>query len=102
LQTDSLGDAETGQVQTVSTIRFAFLVVSVATVFTLYIGHVYQTQDMLDELQQLRRENLHLHLHHNQLKGELDKATGPSVIYARAPGLGLQDGFAFTSMVHTE
>jgi len=86
----------------VSTLRFAFLVVSVATVFTLYIGHVYQTQDMLDELQQLRRDNLHLHLHHNQLRGELDKATGPSVIYARAPALGLQDGFAYASTVRTD
>ncbi len=101
LRSDSLGVKAPGEVQTISTARFTLLVVTIAAVFTLYIGHVYQTQDILNELQQLRRENLRLHLHHSQLKGEFDKATGPSVIYERASDMGLKDGFAYAPLVQT-
>lgn len=102
LRSDSLGSDAPGEVTTISTARFGLLVVAVATVFTLYIGHVYRTQDLLNELQQMRRENLRLHLQHNELKGELDEATGPSVIHARAPELGLQSGFVYAPLVRTD
>ncbi len=99
LRSDSLGSNAPGEVTTISTARFALFVVAVATVFTLYIGHVYQTQDILNALQQARGENLHLHLRHNEVKGEFDEATGPSVIHERAPGLGLEDGFSNAPLV---
>ena len=101
LHTDSLDEQSSGDEQRISTVRFVVLVVFIATVFTLYIGHVYRTQDIVDELQQVQRENLRLHLHHNELEGELDKATGPSVIYARAKELGLDHGYAYVSEATT-
>ena len=51
----------------VSTTRFAVLIVGVAVLFTLYVGHVHATQDLLAQVQQERRENLRLHLKHNRL-----------------------------------
>ena len=73
----------------VSTTRFAVLIVGIAVLFTLYVGHVHATQDLLAQVQQERRENLRLHLKHNRLKGEFDRMVGPSVIYDRAHELGL-------------
>ena len=99
LRSDPIGTDATHPVRSISTARFVVLVVAVATVFTLYIRHVYETQDVLNALQQEQRENLRLHLRHNELKGDLDEATGPSVIYERAPRLGLADGFAYAPLV---
>ena len=84
-----------GIVAKISTARFAAALFLVASVITLYISHVYATQDLIDELQQMRRENLQLTLQHNRLKGALDQATGPAVIYRRAPELGLEDGLTY-------
>jgi len=78
------------------------VLLALATVFTLFIGHVHATQDLLDELQQARRENLRLHLQHNRLKGEFDQATGPSVIYERAGAMGLEEGIAYGPTIRQE
>ena len=79
----------------VSTVRFGLLLLAVAAVFTLYIGQVYATQDMLVELQQARRANLQLHLKRNQLKADFDQATGPVVVYQRARAAGLEEGIDY-------
>lgn len=73
----------------VPTTRFALLITALAVAFTAYVGHVHATQDLLAHLQQLRRENLQLHLKYNRLKGDFDRMVGPSVIYERARRLGL-------------
>lgn len=78
--------------EAMSTVRFALLVGAVVGGFILYVGHVHATQQVLDELQQLRRENMELHLRYNRVKGEFDRATGPGVIYQRAEALGLKPG----------
>ena len=75
----------------ISTTRFALLIIGIAVLFTLYIGHVHATQDLLADVQQLRRENLQLHLKYNRLKGEFDGMIGPGVIYDRARMLGLEE-----------
>ena len=82
--------------------RFGLVLLALATVFTLYIGHVHATQDLLDELQQARRENLQLHLQHNRLKGAFDQATGPSVIYQRAGAMGLEEGIEYGPTIREE
>lgn len=82
-------------VERVSTLRFAILVLLAATLFTLYVGHVHATQDLLADVQQMRRENLNLHLKYNRVKGEYDRMIGPQVIYERARELGLEEGFAY-------
>ncbi|MXW63419.1 MAG: hypothetical protein F4Y00_10590 [Bacteroidetes bacterium SB0662_bin_6] len=73
----------------ISTARFALIVLGLGVLFTLYVGHVHATQQILAELEAERRENLRLHLQHNRLKGDFDQMVGPSVIYARAHELGL-------------
>ena len=75
----------------ISTLRFGLMVFAIAAAFTVYIGHVYQSQDLLDEINIQRRENVRLHLQKNQSLAEYHAATGPSVIYRRAQTLGLQD-----------
>jgi len=75
----------------ISTIRFALGVLAIASIFTLYVGHVYATQDLLTELQEDRRENLSLQLEYNRTKGLYEAATGPAIIYERAHALGLEE-----------
>lgn len=84
-----------GSVTRISTARYALVLFLVAGVFTLYIAHVYASQDLLNSLQQIRRENLQLHLRHNRITGAIDRATGPSVIYRRAAALGLEEGITY-------
>jgi cell division protein FtsL len=75
-----------------STKKFGLLLVVVAAAFTLYVGHVHSTDDLLSEVQRLRRENHQLHLKYNRLKGEYDRLTGPVEIRRRARALGFIDG----------
>jgi hypothetical protein len=77
--------------ENVSTVRFGLLLLVIAALFTLYVGHVHATQQLLMDVQEARQANHKLHLKHNRLKGEFDQATGPSVIYDRARELGLRE-----------
>jgi hypothetical protein len=75
----------------VSTARFVVIILALATVFTFYVGHVFATQDLLTEVQQLRKEQLALQMSQDKLEGELHHATGPEEIFAAAGELGLSD-----------
>ena len=81
--------------QNVSTGRFALLILAVAGLFTLYVGHVHTTTDLYNQLQQARTQNQQLHLKHNRLEGAYDRRTGASVIYERARALGLQESVSY-------
>lgn len=76
--------------ESVSTVRFAVLVLALAGAFTLYVGHVHATKDLLSQVQEARQENQRLHLKRNRLKGAFDRKTSPSVIYERAREMGLR------------
>ncbi len=76
------------------TARFVMWVFGVGIAATLYIGHVQATQRTFERLHQLKKTNLRLLLERGRLKGELDHATGPTVIYPKAYKLGLKEGFA--------
>lgn len=89
-------------IEKISTMRFGLLLLAVAAVFTLYIGHVHATQEVLADLQQARKENLNLHLKLNRLKGDFDWATGPAVVYRRAREMGLQEGIAYGPTIEIE
>jgi len=82
--------ADDSFLQRMSTGRFALLVLLVAGAFTLYVGHVHATKDLLDEVQEARTANQRLHLKHNRLQGIYDRKTSPHVIYERARALGLE------------
>ncbi len=71
--------------------RFAGITFLVVLMLALYVGHVHATQDVLARVQEAREANQRLHLKHNRLNGAFNRATGPSVIYERAPELGLQE-----------
>ncbi|MDX1531993.1 MAG: hypothetical protein R3362_10755, partial [Rhodothermales bacterium] len=79
-----------GLVDAVPTGRFAALLVIGCALFTLYVGHVYATQQLASEVQHLQRENLRLVLKHNRLRGEFDRMTSPPVVLRRADELGLR------------
>lgn len=79
----------------ISNTRFMALILLVAALFTLYVGHVHATQTLRTELEREQRDNLRLHLKHNRLKGEFDQATGPAVIYKEARELGLEEGIIY-------
>lgn len=89
-------------IDNVSTLRFGMVLLALATVFTLYIGHVHATQDVLAEVQRARRANLQLHLELNHLKGDFDRATGPSIVYQRARAMGLEEGIAYGPTIQDE
>ena len=88
--------------ENVSTLRFSLLILAVAGVFTLYVGHVHTTTDLYDQLQQARTENQRLHLKHNRLQGEFDRRVGPSVIYERARELGLRGSVTYGPPITVE
>lgn len=94
--------AADGFMARVSTLRFALLILAIAGGFTLYVGHVHATQNVLAELQQARQANLQLHLKYNRLKGEFDRATSPTVVYRRARQLGLEEGLAYGPTIRVD
>lgn len=81
--------------ENVSTVRFSLLLLAIAGAFTLYVGHVHATTDLLNQLQEVRAENRRLYLKHNRLKGEYDRKTGPSVVYERAREMGLRASVSY-------
>ncbi len=78
-----------GAFATVPILRLVVVILSIAAVFTVYVGHVHATTDLLTEVDRLRSENLELHLDRNLVKGSFDRASGPGVIATRARALGL-------------
>lgn len=78
-----------------STAAFAKWLLTAAVGVTLYVGHVHATQQTFERLHALRKENLRLHLERDRLQGELDHATGPTVIYPKAHRLGLKESLAY-------
>jgi hypothetical protein len=76
-------------------LRYAGLVLAAALAITLYVGHVNATEHLYAEVHALRKANLELHMHRDQLKGQFDRLTGPTVIYSRAQELGLVEGYEY-------
>jgi len=88
--------------QKVSTVRFAAIVLLVAAAFTLYVGHVHATKNLLGQVQEARVENQRLHLKRNRLQGEFARKTSPSVIYERAREMGLEESVTYGPPVSIE
>lgn len=88
-------NAAGGILQDVSTGRFVLLLVALVSGFTLYIGHVHATQELLTELQNARQENRRMHLKMSRLKGEFDRRTSPALIHRRARAMGLEEGIQY-------
>jgi hypothetical protein len=91
-----------GFLEHISTVRFALVILGLAALFTLYVGHVHATQDLVARVQEARQVNRSLHLKHNRLKGAFDRATGPAVIQERAQALGLEENLAYGPPITVE
>lgn len=76
----------------VSTRRYGLAIILAAFFVTAYIGHQYESQKLVEEVQDLRNERARLVLQKNRLKGEFDAMTAPAVILRRSEALGLQSG----------
>lgn len=83
-------DSETF-LHTLSTARFAAVLLSILTLFTLYVGHVLTSQDLLKNVQTLERENQTMTLRLNQLLAEENEMAGPIDMFERARELGLRE-----------
>lgn len=88
--------------EAVSTVRFALVLAVVAGAFTLYVGHVHATQELLEETQMAREANHRLHLKYNRVKGQYDRLIGPAEIHRRASALGLIEDAAYGPTVVLE
>lgn len=88
-----------GMVDTVPTLRFALLLALACIALTLYVGHLYASQTLVDEVQELRRENLRLVMQQNRLRGEFDRMTAPAVILHRADALGLRGSGEYAPVI---
>ncbi|GIV58649.1 MAG: hypothetical protein KatS3mg042_1562 [Rhodothermaceae bacterium] len=86
----------------VSTARFGLFILALALAFTLYVGHVHASQELLTDVQRLRREQLTLNLKYNRLKGAYDQMTSPARIYERARALGLVEGITYGPTIRIE
>lgn len=84
-------NAPTTFIGSLSTIRFVLGVLAVAIVFTLYVGHVYATQELVQDVERLSRQRLELDLEYNRVRGQYDRVTGHDDIWERARDLGLRE-----------
>lgn len=91
-----------GVLERISTLRFALLIVVLASAFIVYEAHLYATEQLLTEVQQLRRDNHRLHLKYNRLKGEFDRMTSPASIYGRAAALGLEESHVYVPTIYAD
>src|SRR5690606_2599203 len=76
-------------------LRFGVWVLVGCIAATLYVGHVFATQETVAALQRAEQENLQLHLTHERLQGAYDRMTGPDQILDAAAALGLVEGIAY-------
>jgi cell division protein FtsL len=79
----------------VSTTRFLLYVLLFCVASLTYVNHVYATQELLTNLERVRRENQQLHLRLNRLKATFDAATAPSLVIPRARALGLEQATGY-------
>ena len=69
---------------------------------SMYLTHVFQTQSILSEVQQLRREHERAQRILNDTRRTYDASTGPAEVYRRAESLGLISGEATDPILHID
>lgn len=68
----------------------------------LYINHVFATQNLLREVQQLEREYNQVRRMHDDYRLTYDRMTGPAEIYEKAKELGLVNGGPAEKVIEVE
>ncbi len=65
----------------------------------LYLTHVFQTQDMLREVQELRRDYERTHRIYVDTRRNYERVTGPAEVYRRAESAGMISGGAMDPVI---
>ncbi len=74
--------------------KLILLSVALGLAGSVYLNHVFETQNTLREVQQLRREYDRAHRVHTEVQRNYDRMTGPAEVYNRAASLGMVSGGA--------
>ncbi|MBN8589217.1 MAG: hypothetical protein J0L94_12955 [Rhodothermia bacterium] len=92
---DEVIEAETKKAGNFRSLSLFLFMLLFGLIGTLYVRHVYDTQRILSHVQQLRKENIRLHLERNRLNGEYDQITDPQRLIGAAKQLGLVEGYQY-------
>lgn len=68
----------------------------------LYLNHVFATQELLQEVQQLEQEYNQAKRMNNDFRLDYDRMTGPAEIYNRAQAMGLINGGPAEKVIEVE
>ncbi len=69
---------------------------------SIYLTHVFETQNTLREVQQLRRDYERAHRVNTEVRRNYDRMTGPAEVYNRAASLGMISGGAADPVIVIE
>lgn len=69
---------------------------------TLYLGHVFATQELLRDVEQLEKEYNKAKRHHADYRLTYDRMTGPKEIYQKAKELGFVNGGPADKVIEVE
>ncbi len=69
---------------------------------SVYLTHVFETQNTLREVQQLRRDYERAHRVNTEVRRNYDRMTGPAEVYNRAASIGMISGGAADPVIVIE
>lgn len=72
--------------------KLILLSVALGLAGSIYLTHVFETQNRLREVQQLRSEHERAQRLHTEVRRNYERMTGPAEVYSRAASLGMITG----------
>jgi len=82
--------------------KLIFAVIVLGVSGFLYLNHIFATQELLREVQQLENEYNKAKSRHDELKLQYDRMTGPAEIYDKAKELGFVNGGPADQIIEPE
>ncbi|MDG5767398.1 hypothetical protein QA596_07975 [Balneolales bacterium ANBcel1] len=89
----------TGKVKLWSPWKLILFSIAMGIAGSMYLTHVFQTQNTLREVQELRRDHERAHRIYTDTRRNFDRATGPSEVYRRAESMGMVTGGAMDPVI---
>jgi len=93
---------KTGRITLWSPWKLILLSILLGIAGSIYLTHVFETQNTLREVQQLRREYERAHRVNTEVRRNYDRMTGPAEVYNRAASLGMISGGAADPVIVIE
>ena len=94
--------ARSGRMKLWSPWKLILLSIMLGIAGSVYLTHVFETQNRLREVQQLRREYERTHRVHTEVRRNYDRMTGPAEVYNRAASIGMIYGGAADPVIVIE